>query len=416
MRAVDKLKLLGGIADAFSDRNFRIYSVGSIGSWISFFVQKVAVSWLTWELTASTIWLAAIALMDIIPNVILMPAAGALADRFDRHKILLLTCTLLLFQAALLAVLAWTDMLTIWALAALVLAHGIFISFMVPAMYGIIPRFVARTTVPSAIAVTSAYSQFAIFVGPALAGWIIVGYGTTAAFIVNVVGYLLLISAFLCLKTPSDYVHPEPSSLSFFGDMQDGFKYIFTHSTIGSLLIVVFFADVVLMGFYHMLPAYSADVLGKGVEGLSAILAVIGLGTTCAALWLAHGGGSAVRINRVLWGFLVALIALAALVQSSNLYIAAVFAVVLGFAAETGHTGTMTIIQLSVTENQRGRVMGTVFMISQLAAGVGAYLIGAIAVGAGIQLPVTLGVVIGLCIWVAIYVRRKHLFRDHYQN
>lgn len=379
-------------------------------------MQKVAVSWVTWELTESTIWLAAIALLDIIPNVILMPTAGALADRFDRHKILLVACTLLLLQAVLLATVAWTDMLTIWTLAALVLAHGIFISFLVPAMYGTIPRFVARATVPSAIAVTSAYTQLAVFVGPALAGWIIIGYGTTAAFIVNAIGYLLLIIAFLLLKTPSDYIHPKPSSQSFLGDMRSGFTYIFAHKTIGSLLIVLFFADVVLMGFYHMLPAYSADVLGKGVEGLSAILAVIGLGTTCAALWLAHGGGSAVRINRVLWAFFVALITLAALVQTSNLYIAALIAIALGFAAETGHTGTMTIIQLAVTENQRGRVMGTLFMISQLAAGVGAYLIGATAVGAGIQLPVTLGVVIGLCIWVAIFLRRKHLFREHYQD
>ncbi|MEH6526858.1 MAG: MFS transporter [Sneathiella sp.] len=416
MKIANKLNLLGGITDAYSDRNFRIYSVGSIASWISFFVQIVTVSWLTWELTASTKWLAVMALLDILPNVVLMPVAGALADRFDRHKILLLTCTLLLFQAALLAAFAWTDSLTIWTLAALVLAHGIFISFMVPAMYGTIPRFVARATVPSAIAVASAYTQLAVFVGPALGGWIIVGYGTTAAFIVNAVGYLVLIFAFLCLKTPADYVHPEPSSRSFFGDMQEGIKYISTRKTIGSLLIVLFFADVALMGFYQMLPAFSDTVLGEGVVGLSVILAFIGFGATCAALWLARSRGAAARVNLVLWAFFVALIALGALAQASNLYMAAAIAIILGFAAETRHTGTMTIIQLAVTENQRGRVMGTVFMIERLAAGVGAYVIGAAAVNAGVQLPTTIGVILGLCVWLAIYLNRKRIFREHYRG
>lgn len=71
-----KSRLLGGIGQAYADRNFRIYSMGSIASWTSFFVQLVAVSWLTWKLTGSTLWLAVMALLDIVPGVILMPFTG----------------------------------------------------------------------------------------------------------------------------------------------------------------------------------------------------------------------------------------------------------------------------------------------------------------------------------------------------
>lgn len=414
MKSTGRLKRLGGISEAYSDRNFRIYSVGSIGSWISFFVQIVTVSWLTWELTESTKWLAAMALLDILPNVFLMPVAGALADRFDRHKIMIVTSTLLFFQSALLAGLAWTNVLTVWTLAALVLAHGIFISFMVPAMYGIIPRFIARPTVPSAIAVASAYSQLAVFIGPALAGWIIADYGTTIAFVVNALGYVLLIGAFLCLKTPQEYVPPEPSARSFFGDISDGATYIFGQRTIGALLIVLLVADAVALGFIHMLPAYADQVLEMGVIGMTVVLATRGLGATAPALRLAYLGKGAARVDHVLWAFLAALIALAALVQVSNLYLAATIAAVMGFASETRKTGTMTIIQLVVSENQRGRVMGTVFMMSQMAAGIGAYMIGAFAVGAGVQVPTMVGVLFGLCVWIGLYVRRKQLFRDQF--
>ena len=141
MNTAEEKHRFGGIGRAFADRNFRIYSLGAIGSWISFFVQFIAVAWLTWELTKSTTWLAAMALLDIVPSVLLMPFAGALADRHDRHTIMLVTSFLLLIQAAAMAVLAWMNMLTIWPLAALVFLHGIFICFMVPAMYGTLPRF-----------------------------------------------------------------------------------------------------------------------------------------------------------------------------------------------------------------------------------------------------------------------------------
>ena len=147
--------LFGGIATAFSDRNFRFYSIGAIATWIGFFVQLVAVSWYAWELTESTKWLAIVALLDIVPNVVLAPLAGAIADRFDKYRLMGLVSLLALLQASAIALLAWNDALTIWPFAILVLIHGIIISFMVPAMYGILPRFVDRGCLTSAIAVSS---------------------------------------------------------------------------------------------------------------------------------------------------------------------------------------------------------------------------------------------------------------------
>ena len=240
---------LGGIGAAFADRNFRIYSIGSIGSWISFFVQIVTVSWLTWELTKSTQWLAVMALLDIVPNVVLMPLAGALADRCDRYKIMLLTSALLFLQSAVLAVISLMDALTIGWLAALVLLHGVFISFMVPAMYGILPRFVARPQLASAIAVSSAYTQLPVFVGPALAGWIVAGHGTATAFTVNAVGYVLLIVAFLCLKTPAGYQKSQRPSRSIMSDVYDGAAYIFAQKAIAPLIFILLVADALAIGF-----------------------------------------------------------------------------------------------------------------------------------------------------------------------
>jgi len=399
----------GGLGDAFADRNFRIYSIGSIASWISFLIQVVAVTWLTWELTGSTIWLATMALLEFAPKVLLLPFASALADRYDRFKIWQTTNVLLLFQATALALTAWFGLLTIWPLAVLVSLHGILLSFNVPAMYGALPRFVERSRLSSAIAVNSSYTQFSLFAGPALAGWIIAGHGYSMAFAANAFGYVVLLSSTQFLRTPEDYKQPPKSSRSIVGDIVDGILYIRGHSGILALLILILAGDALEAGFYYMLPAYSEQILGMGVDGVSTIMASGGVGATIAALWLAHGGAKAVRLERVLWAFLLFFLAVAVLLVTQELYLAIAVAVVLGLGNETRRTGTRSLIQLSVTDERRGRVMGAVYLFSQLAAGVGTYVIGVFADTEGLVGPMLFAVVLCAIVWLVLFARRQHL-------
>jgi len=200
--------MLGGIAEAFGDANFRRYSVGSIVSWLSFFVQAVAVSWVAWSLTHSTGWLATVALLDAVPMSLLAPIGGMVADRYDRFRVLLVCYGFATLQSAALALLAFSGHLTIGWLASLTLIHGLIHAFSVPSQFGLLPRFVAKGRLPSAIAVASAYTQLGLFVGPALAGWVILHFGPAVAFTSNVFGYGVYFWSAALLRTPSDYVRP----------------------------------------------------------------------------------------------------------------------------------------------------------------------------------------------------------------
>src|SRR5260370_26243003 len=104
--------LLGGIADAFEDRNFRLYSVGAIVSWLSFFVQAVAVSWTAWELTHSTRWLAIVAVLDAAPKIVLMPIGGGVAHRYAPFRLLFISYFFSPLPTRALAPLALTRPLT----------------------------------------------------------------------------------------------------------------------------------------------------------------------------------------------------------------------------------------------------------------------------------------------------------------
>ena len=254
---------LGGIGEAFRDDNFRRYSLGSILSWISYFVQAVAVSWTTWELTHSTRWLAIVVLLDAAPNVALMPLGGVIADRFDRFRVMLLSYGFAWLQAVALTWMAWAGQLTIERLAALAFLHGAIHAFSIPAQYGFLPRFVERKRLSSAISVAAAYTQLAVFAGPALAGWLILHFGVVAAYASNVVGYGVFFAFVAFLRTPAGYVQPPASGKSFLGDFLEGLDAIRAHHGILALLALMLMGAALYQAIAQMAPAIAERILAR---------------------------------------------------------------------------------------------------------------------------------------------------------
>lgn len=194
------------------------------------------------------------------------------------------------------------------------------------------------------------------------------------------------------------------------GDIGDGFHYIAASKSLAPLLLLLLVDDSLIAGFFQMLPAFATTVLGSGVVGMSYILAARGLGATVSALVLAHGKERFIGGRIVLWAFLASLLSLAAIALSSQLAVAVFFAFVLGLATETRRTGTVASIQLSVDEAQRGRVMGTLFMLSQFAAGSVALFLGAASSHMSLSTLTAAGVAVGTLTWAVMFVRRDVLF------
>jgi MFS family permease len=400
---------LGGIGDALADRNFRVYTIGSVTSWVAFFMQVVAVSWTAWELTHSTKWLAIIAVLDIAPNLLFVPLGSTLADRYDRFRIVVISYVFALLQAAALAVLAYSGHLSIWPLAVLVFLHGTIHSFSVPASYGMLPRFVAKERLASAIAVNSAYTQVAIVAGPILAGWLIGHQGIAFAFAVNAAGYVIYLVSIAFLRSPADYAPAISKRGTILGDFLEGMRYIAGHTGIATLLVLMLLGDVLSGALYQMLPAYSTTSLGLGIGGMTTILAVFGAGATCAALWLAHGGMKRLAPLLLICAFGVCALGIGAVVLADQLWLAIGAALVWGMARQIHNTGTIALLQTSIDDRQRGRVMGTEFLLSRLSAGIGAYLIGATADRHGLQLPMLVAVALCLVAWVYAFTRHKRI-------
>ena len=192
----------------FADRNFRLYTVASVVSWLSFFAQTLAVSWLTWELTHSPGWLAVMAVLDIAPYFLLGPWGSVLADRLDRHRMLSVAYGFSLLQSLLLAATSMAGVLGIGMLGVLAFAHGTIHAFSVPAAYGLLPRAVGKEQLPAAIAFSSSYRTLAMFAGPALAGVLLAWFPVYVSFLFNVFGYGLYLLMLYMMRLPPAVATP----------------------------------------------------------------------------------------------------------------------------------------------------------------------------------------------------------------
>jgi MFS family permease len=402
-------KLLGGIADAFADRNFRIYSIGSIISWITYFIQAIAFSWTAWEASHSTAWLAAVSLLTVSATVVFIPIGGVLADRHDRFRMVMTAYAFDALKTAVLAILAFTGHLNLAIICISAFLHGLIHSFSIPASYGLMPRFVSRDRLASAIGVNSAYTQFAIFAGPAVAGWILVHWGVAAAFATNVAGYGIYFLTSALLRTPPDYRQAKGLPKSIRQDIFEGARYILTHRGLSALMLLVLAGDAISMAVYQMMPAFSDIILKRGVAGVSILYGAAGLGATFAALWLAKGGAGRATPERILWAFLGVAASIWLLAGSIGVAIAVIAMLLFGFSGETRRTATVSIMQASIDDAQRGRVMSTQFLFSQIAGGLGTVAIGLVAQHAGLRIPMTVAALMLTIVWFVVMRRRKEI-------
>ena len=374
----------------FADRNFRLYSIGSVISWLSFFVQTLAVSWLTWDLTHSPGWLGIITFLDAAPYFIFGPWGSVFADRHDRHKVLYGTYCFALAQALLLALASATGTLGIYMLGALAFLHGTIHAFSVPAAYGLLPRVVDKPLLASAIAFSSAYRTMAMFAGPALAGLVLATCPAYMAFVLNAGGYVVFVVCLHRMRLPPSAARAEPKNgekeNSIYQDYMEGLRYSLGHPVIGMLLVLSFFNDGLRVLTMRLLPAYADKLYSSGPDGLALLAGVTGIGAAAASVWLSRSRAPERTARIILWSFLVGIGSTLVFISTSQPWVALAARLVFGVAAEAALTATVILLQGNVDETYRSRVMGLWFMVSQV-SNVSLLAIGPLAERFGLNPP-----------------------------
>ena len=401
------------IAATLRLRNYRIYLSGNVISMIGLWTQRVAVGWLTWELTHSGAWLGVIAFADLFPALVVGPFAGVLADRMDRLKIMRVSQVLSMAQAGVLAILAMSGAITIWMLFALVLINGIISSVNQPARLAVISSLVPRAHLSSAIALNSISFNLARFIGPALAGALILSIGVGAAFAVNAISFLAFLIALSLIKVDDTRTTNEKAKhRGVFRDLAEGLTYVRHHPTIGPLLLLATATGIGLRCFVELLPGFAAQVFDRGAEGLAALGSAVGIGAIIGGVWIAQRSTSGSLARIALIGGLCTALSVLAFASTDNFWFALLCTAAFGMFMSISGIAVQTTVQIRADAHVRGRTLSVYGLIMRASPATGALILGLASEVVGLRLPLVLAAIACLAVWISVWRRRDTIDPD----
>jgi len=345
-----------GALAALRHPRFRRYSAGVLFSLTGNWVEAAAFGYVVLLLGGSAATLGLIGFLNTIPNLIFGLPAGALADRYDRRKLILIFQGLNALVAVALAVLWQLDLLTVPLMGAIAVVGGSLGTLSFPAFQGMLAASVPREDLESAVAINSLSLQLARFVGPAIAGVLLAQGGPTWVFGVNAFSFLGVLVAVALL--PGSRAAAAEAAAGLGGAMKDGLRYVFGQRSLASLMALTFFAGVFgTPPVAFMLPGVARFVLDGGAGTLGALTAAIGLGSLIGSVMLLRLARRPNKGEPLTVAFLLTAAAVTGVGLSTVVGLTLVLAVVGGFAGVVFIGLSTVVVQTSSSDEMRARAM-----------------------------------------------------------
>ncbi len=394
-------------ARALRHPNYRLFFSGQLVSLVGTWMQSVAEAWLVYRLTGSAALLGVAGFASQIPVLFLATIGGTVADRFNRHRILVVTQTTSMVLPLILAALVFSGRVQVWHVFALAATLGVVNAFDVPARQSFVVEMVGKEDLVNAIALNSSIVNAARAIGPAVAGILVAAVGEGWCFLINGLSYTAVITGLLLMKLPPRLKreHPKPA----LADFTHGFRYVRNTMPVRDLLLLVGLVSFAGFPYSTLMPIFAGEILHGGARGLGLLMASAGAGSLVGALTLAsrssiRGLGRVVAASAVVFG-----VALTVFATSKLFWLSALILPVVGMSMITQAASTNTLIQSMVPDAMRGRVMAIYAMMFMGMSPIGALVEGWIAERLGAPHTVMIGGVVCVAGAIVFNVRLPKL-------
>jgi MFS family permease len=341
---------------ALESRNYRLFFFGQCISLTGSWMQGVAMAWLVYQLTGSSLQLSVVMFLNQIPGLFITPIAGVFIDRLNKHKLLLIVQTLAMLQSLTLAVLYLTGTIEIWHIWVLVIFTGLTNSFEIPTRQSFMHEMIDdKSHLNNAIALNSTSMNASRLIGPAIAGVILAATNPGVCFFLNTISFFGVIIGLLKMKLKP---HEKRSTQKkFWSELKDGFLYIHNFFPVKTILLLISLSCFTASSYSVLFAEFSVTILHGSAKTLGLLSSATGLGALSAALFLASrksilGTGKWIGI-----GMLLMSIALIIYSQIGNIYYALGLLFIIGFGSMLQMACANTVIQTIVDPDKRGRVM-----------------------------------------------------------
>jgi MFS family permease len=386
------MKAVARIGRALRHRNFRLYIGGQLVSLVGTWLQVVAQSWLVYRLTDSPLLLGVAGFVGQAPVFFLAPVGGAVADRVDRRRLLLLTQSSSAVLAGVLGALTLGGHVTIGHVLVVAGLLGAVNAVDMPTRQSFVVELVGRDDLPNAIALNSTAVNAARILGPAVAGFVVAAVGEGWCFVLNGVSFLAVLVGLALIRT--DRRPAGAGRRSALDEIRDAWRFVTGHPAVSAILALLGLVSVMGMPYVVLMPIFADRILGGGSRGLGILLGATGVGALAAALVLASREGARGLgrwVAAAATGFGLSLVAFSAS-RSFGLSVATL--VLCGFFMMTHMAASHTLLQVLTPDALRGRVMAAYSMMFMGMAPFGALGAGTAADRLGAPLAVAIGGVV----------------------
>lgn len=354
---------LGKVFVSLRQRNFRLLWTGTLISHTGDWLDQIALSWLVLEQTGSAFYLGLVNLCRGLPLLVLTLVGGAVADRMERRKLLMITQSLSMVLAIGLALITSVGISPLWAIMALATMRGCVLAFNLPARHSLIPELVPREVLPNAIALNSMTLNMTKIIGPVLAGMIIAAWGTTICFAINAISFIAVLWTLAVMRFPPAVVKSRGAEQEgLFRSIGAGMGFVASNKIILLLVLIALLPTFLAQPYIQLLPVFAHQVFEHGALGLGMLTASAAFGSVLGGLLIAGSGSlsrSGLAMILFLGGFGVVMMLFA---FNHIFWIACVLLTVMGALFMAYNTTHATLLQLLVPTEFRGRVLSVLFL------------------------------------------------------
>lgn len=387
---------IGLVLSALRYPNYRLYWIGQVVSVIGMTMDFVALGWLVYSLTNSPLSLGATGLAQSLPRIGLVLVGGAVADRVDRRRLLVLTqgiCALLYCGLALLVI---ADQVQLWHVLACAFIFGCLRAFDNPSRQALLPHLIPREDLPNAVALGNLAWEVPRLGGPALAGVLIAALGVGPTLYVEALAFGFAMVLFSRIRIEKALRTEQTQLLS---SLVGGINYIRQEQIFGLLIGMVFFNSVFGMSYQVLLPIFARDVLQVGSQGFGLLQTSAAVGGVMGSLGVAALARTGRRGWFILGGSLAYGVGLMGFALSPWFGLSAFFLMLAGLANNVYMTAIATTLQMRVPDDYRARVMG-VYSLTWSLQPLGAMITGTVAelAGAPTAVAAAAALVVGLAL------------------
>jgi MFS family permease len=341
---------------ALRSRNYKIFFIGQGVSLVGTWMQSVAMSWLVYRLTGSATLLGLTAFAALVPGFLLGPYAGVMVDRLDKRRLLMITQSVMMVQAAVLAGLTFAGLVEVWHILVLSVVLGIAGAFDMPARQATMVHLVEdRQDLGNAIALNSSQFNLARLIGPAIGGFVVELTSEAVAFSINAVSYLAVLLALFALVIPPEANPLERGRVK--DQIREGAQYVLGSEPIKALIALLAVISFLNGAQSVLLPVLAAKTYSGDAGTLGILQAAVGLGALVSALMLASKSDVLGLGKWLVWSSSLFGVAVFFLGFSRVLPIGLLLLTLLGAGAMTHMAATNTLVQTLVEDRMRGRVM-----------------------------------------------------------